>query len=240
MKNLGQLLNNIVVRKSYGYKFHTFRTKTNRPFKIDSKLVDKKDICIANNLLNNMVLKTEEDYILALSCLSVLGAGAKRLKENENFNPNNIYALRRHHLYNIIATAIQNNIDIKFANSMDQKTKEPITYVEIASLQFGFHIDTTLIASFCKENGIDMVVESDWNRKFAMQNGAKEIFEFTLYLKNTSETLTGERPKDYVDFLNKYYYLDENKVQEDFNITLTKISQEDFLKIVRYEFERGL
>lgn len=240
MKSLGQLLNNVVVKKSYGYKYHTFRTNTQRKFKFNSKMIDKVDICIATNLLNNMIIKTEEDYVLALNALSVLGAGAKQLKSRGELEKDTMYAFRRYHFYKIMASAINSGIDIKFSTGIDENTNQPVSYVSIASLQFSFHINSESIVSFCKENNIDIVNEQEWNKSFSMQNGAKELFEYCLYLKNTSNTLSQERPKEFVDFLRQSYYLSEENIENDFNMSMSKFTEKQFLEKLTYEYEKGI
>lgn len=239
MKNLGQLLNKVVVKKSYGYKYHTFRTNTQRKFKFDSKVIDKVDICIATNLLNNMIINTEEDFVLAFSALSVLGAGAKQLKNKGELKKDNSYAFRRYHFYKLMASAINSGIDIKFSTGKDERTNQPVSYVSLLGLQFSFHINSESIVDFCKKNNIGIVNEQEWNKNFSMQNGAKELFEFCLFLKNTSNTLSQERPKEFVHFLRQNYYLNEDNIENDFNMSMSKFTEEQFLNKLSYEYERN-
>ncbi|MBE5746037.1 MAG: hypothetical protein E7359_01985 [Clostridiales bacterium] len=239
MKSLGQLMKKVVVKKSYGYRYHTFRTDSKKPMTIKSQDIDKIDVCVATNLLNNLIIKNEEDILLALTSLSLLGAGAKQLKVKGELRQDNMYAFRRYHFYKIMAASIESGIDIKFAAGFDERNNQPVTYVELAGIQFSFHINSESIIDFCKENNINIINETDWNKNFATQNGAKEMFTYALHLKNLSNTLTGERPKEYVDFLMKSYYLDEDNLQKDFTSTLSRITEQEFLKVLKEEYDKG-
>ena len=239
MKNLGVLLNKVVVKKSYGYKFHTFRGNKNALS--NSLKISRADFCIAKNFLKNLTLNSTEDYVFALSCLTMMGASSKQ-NPNETKSEHRIsYAFRREGLYNILASAINSGIDFNFSCVEDLYNKTPVTLVNIAGLQFSMHIDSSEIKKYCQDNGLNLYKESEYNPNFKMQNGAKELFLFSLYLKNLSNTLSGERPLDYYHDLQKLYYLDENKIEEDYNENLRSFSSQDFIKqITQNEENRSL
>jgi len=234
MINLSKLINKVVVKKAYGYKYHSFSSHSKKMFV--SKDVNIKDMLIGVQLLNNITLNTEEDFVLALSTLNLLGSGAKQQKGEVKDN-NFIYTKRRYFLFNIIASAIINNVDIKINSGVDEfNNSQKTTMVNIGNVQFSYHIDCEPILNYCEKNNLNIVDRTImWNKNFKMQNGGKELFEFCLHLKNTSNTLTNERPLDYVNFLRKVYYLDENKITEDLNATKTKFKAEDFV----FSLEKG-
>lgn len=235
MKNLGVLLNNVVVKKSYGYKFHTFRGNKNALS--NSLKISKTDFCIAKNMLKNLTLKTTEDYVFALSCLTMMGASSKQNANQSKQEEKISYAFRRKSLYNILATAITNGADFSFSCSEDIKNNAPVTLINIAGIQFSMHIDSTSIKKYCEENNINVYKEEEYNPNFKMQNGAKELFLFSLHLKNLSNTLSNERPLNYYNFLKKEYLLDESKIEEDYAEPLTSFHAEDFIQKVKQNEE---
>lgn len=228
MMNLGYLLRKVIVEKSYGYKYHTFRGNKNALS--NSLKIDKMDFCIAKNMLQNLSLKTTEDYVFALSCLTMLGASSKQnpnlSKEEEKIS----YSFRRLNLYNILASAIESNVDFTFSCVEDNKTKAPVTLINIAGVQFSMHIDSTSIKKYCEKNNLNLYKQEDYNPNFKMQNGAKELFLFSLHLKNLSDTLSGERPLSYYKDLQKIYTLDESKIDEDYIESLESFKVEDFIR----------
>lgn len=238
MVNLGHLLNKVIVKKAYGYKYHTFRGSKNALS--NSLKIDKADFCTAKNMLQNLTLKTTEDYVFALSCLTMLGASSKQnpnlTKKEEKIS----YTLRRQNLYNILASAIESNVDFTFSCVEDNNTKAPVTLINIAGVQFSMHIDSTSIKKYCEENNLNLYKQEDYNPNFKMQNGAKELFLFSLHLKNLSDTLSGERPLDYYNYLMKEYSFDESKIDSDYNDTLTSFQAGDFItKIQQNEDNRS-
>lgn len=229
MISFAKLLDKIVVRKAYGYRYHSFRMGKNQISK--SQNVEKIDFCVANNLLNNICLKTDEDFALALASLNLIGSKAKQEKFKTGHSSDNVYASRRKHLFNIIAAAINRDVDVKINSGTDIFTGVKTTIVKLKNIQFSYHIDCESIINYCKENNINLIDENlTWNSNFRMQNGGKELFEFCLHLKNVSNTLSGERPLDYVAFLRESYYVDQNKIEEDYNIDREKFKSENFLK----------
>ncbi|MGN1208583.1 MAG: hypothetical protein ACI4TI_03845, partial [Christensenellales bacterium] len=204
-----KLLDKVVVKKAYGYRFHSFRAGKNSIFR--SKEIERIDFCVANNLLNNMILKTDEDFALAFASLNLIGANAKQNKHLLGANNNSAYEQRRQHLYGIIASAINQNVDIKINSVCDEYTGNKVTIVSLGNIQFTYHIDCESVIEYFKSNEINLVDEAlRWDQNFRMQNGGKELFEFCLHLKNVSATLTGERPLDYVRFLREEYYQNED------------------------------
>ena len=72
---------------------------------------------------------------------------------------------------------------------MDYDTKgKDVTYITLAGVQFSFHsTNASETAKRAMENGDRQYQEQEWDKNFAFQNGAKEVFEFALHLKNTSK-----------------------------------------------------
>ena len=237
MIKFAKLLDKVVFKKSYGYKYHSFRGG-NSLFK--SKEVEKVDFCVADNLLKNMTIKTDEDFALAFSALNLIGANAKQDKFNKSSTNHSAYFKRRFHLYRVLATAVTENANIKINMVKDAyNNTDNVTIVNIGNIQFSYHINCESVIEFCKNNNIDIIDGNlEWDSRFRMQNGGKELFEFCLHLKNTSKTLTGEKPLEYVEFLRKQYYLDENKIDEDFNVNLKTVKLEDFVKKIEENYER--
>lgn len=235
MVNLGYLLRKVIVRKAYGYKYHTFRGSQNALS--NSLKISKADFCIAKNMLNNLTLKTTEDYVFALSCLTMLGASSKQnpnlTKKEEKIS----YTFRRLNLYNILSSAIENKVDFTFSCVEDNYTKKPVTLINIAGVQFSMHIDSTSIKKYCEENNLDLYKQEDYNPDFKMQNGAKELFLFCLHLKNLSDTLSGERPLNYYKDLQKIYSLDESRIETDYMESIEKFYAEDFIKRIEQNEE---
>lgn len=234
MRKLGSLLSDVIVRKSYGYKYHTFRGNPNAIS--NSLIIQKKDFCIAKNLLKNLTLQTLEDYVFAFSCLSVLGARSKQNPKQSRKERAISYSFRRLSLYNILASAISSNIDFSFS-CVEDNEKIPVTLINIAGIQFSMHIDCTSFKTYCEENNLKLYKEVEYNPNFKMQNGAKELFLFCLHLKNLSKTLTGERPLDYYNYLNKKYTLDESLADEDYSEELKSFFAEDFIRKIEQNEE---
>lgn len=235
MKNLGVLLNNVVVKKSYGYKYHTFRGS--KYALTNSLKISKEDFCIAKNMLKNITLKTTEDYVFAFSCLTMMGASSKQNPNQTKQEEKVSYAFRRKSLYNILATAITNDVNFSFSCDEDKKNNSPVTLINIAQVQFSMHIDTRAIKKYCEDNNLSFYKDEEYNPNFKMQNGAKELFLFSLNLKNLSNTLSGDRPLDYYKDLKQMYYLDADKIDEDYNEELSTFHAEDFIKKIKQNDE---
>ena len=58
------------------------------------------------------------------------------------------------------------------------------------------------MAMLAKQRGLKQYGELNWNQNISFQNGAKEIFEFALHLKNTSDLMyINETPLEYAQSL---------------------------------------
>lgn len=220
MKDFGKLLYGVICKKNKGYKYHRYYVPDdNRQFFVKSLDISKKDVEIATNILKIMDINNQEDMFLGLTCISLLSAYEKRQKVIAKHSnklivecacEDNLY-LYKAYVNKIIVEALKKNLDFSFCVKPDDKGLD-VTYITLAGVQFSFHSGNTgKTAMFAQEHKLKQYQEQAWNKGFAFQNGAKDIFMYALHLKNTSKLrFIEEKPLNYAKSLSQNLYVREN------------------------------
>lgn len=211
MKDFSKLLQGVICKKNRGYRYHRMCVDektwpTGNVLFQKSLPISKSDIEIATNILPILKVNTIEDMFLGLTCVTMLSSYEKRqkyiAKVNGNkakecvFDTNNYFY--KGYVRKIITEGLKNNLNFTFCVKKDDKDI-PVTYITLGGIQFSFHSgDTEILAEVAKNNSMPQYKEQEWNKNFSMQNGAKEVFEYALHLKNTSKlAYINETPKEY-------------------------------------------
>lgn len=215
MKDLTNLIKGVVCKKNLGYKYHRFSHNTNTPFYTKALNISKNDVDVAKNILKIIQINNREDMFLGLTSIALLSSyekrkmlSAKYLNKElaKNVCEDNLY-LYKACVNDIIVQGLKKDLDFSFCVKKDNKNLE-VTYVELAGVQFSFHLgNTSKTALFAQNNNFRQYKDLEWNRKITFQNGAKEIFLYALHLKNTSNLrFINERPIDYARSINPEMY----------------------------------
>jgi len=224
MRDLGKLLYGIICKKNKGYKFHRyFVPEDNRMFFTKSMDISAKDVEIATNILKIININTEEDMFLGLTCVALLSAYEKRQKLIAKHHgkqlaecvcEDNLYSYKAF-ANQIIIEGLKKNLDFSFCVKPDDKGVD-VTYVEIAGIQFSFHNgNASKTAKFAQKHNIRQYKNLEWNRNITFQNAAKDIFLYSLHLKNTSKLkYIDEKPLEYAKSISKNLYKREDNERQ--------------------------
>jgi len=214
MKDFAILVKGIVCNnKNKGYKYHrAYVSSENKNYFTKALEITAKDVEIAENILKIININTKEDFFLGLTCVALLSSYEKREKYKAKFAGDDTKLCKcQDNLYyykgvviKLIKDALDKDLDFSFYIENDAKGNE-VTYISLAGVQFSFHnANASETAKKAKENGERQYQEQEWDKNFAFQNGAKEVFEFALHLKNTSKLdFIYETPLEYATSLRK-------------------------------------
>lgn len=197
MKDFTKLIQGVVCsRKNNGYKMHrVYINQENKHYFTKSLEISKTDVLIAENILKILSVNTKEDFFLGLTCVSLLSSYEKREKLKAKFAQDDVKESKAaDNLYyykgmvnKLIKDALEKDLDFTFSIDHDAKGLD-VTYITLAGVQFSFHsANASETAKRAMENGDRQYQEQEWDKNFAFQNGAKEVFEFALHLKKTSK-----------------------------------------------------